>query len=165
MGDYYNENGKEGVVFDVWDDGRHGKIVSIDRKKLKWCTSEQSYKNIVVGADSKSNGNANTDKVMARSDSDQYPAFTWCRNKGADWYLPAIDELELLLLNDDVHDAVNKTLAQKGGTKLHDKGESWTYWSSTEYSEFFAWRVYMGYGLTSNDSKGLSDFVRAVAAF
>ncbi|MBE6203019.1 MAG: serine/threonine protein kinase, partial [Rikenellaceae bacterium] len=29
VGDYYNENGKEGVVFEVSDDGRHGKIVSL----------------------------------------------------------------------------------------------------------------------------------------
>lgn len=165
VGDYYNENGKEGVVFDVWDNGRHGKIVSIDQEKLRWCTDEQYDKEIVVGADSKSNGKANTDKVMARSDSDQYPAFTWCRNKGADWYLPAIDELELLLLNDNVHDAVNKTLAQKGGAKLYDKGEFMVYWSSTEYNFFCAWRVGMLSGYTSNPSKYYDFYVRAVSAF
>ena len=167
VGDYYNENGKEGVVFDVWDDGRHGKIVSLDQstERLQWCTDEQYDKEIVVGADSKSDGKANTDKVMARSDSDQYPAFTWCRNKGADWYLPAIDELELLLLNDNVHDAVNKTLAQKGETKLYDKGVIELYWSSTEYSVIGAWLVYMYDGNTYRNSKSYYRSVRAVSAF
>jgi len=165
VGDYYNENGKEGVVFDVWDDGRHGKIVSLDQTTLQWCTLEQRDKEIVVGADSKSNGKVNTDKVMARGDSDQYSPFVWCHQKGKDWYLPALDELKLLLLNDSIHDVVNKTLAQKGGTKLYDKGEIEAYWSSTECSEFDAWRVDMGNGYTSYGNKGYYGYVRAVSAF
>ena len=51
IGDYYNENGKEGVVFDVWDDGRHGKIVSLDEAYSKWCAySQDERKEISVGA-------------------------------------------------------------------------------------------------------------------
>ncbi|MBQ1214235.1 MAG: TIR domain-containing protein [Tidjanibacter sp.] len=161
VGDYYDDGTKQGVVFDVWDGGRHGKIVSLDQNKSKWCTNEQ----IVIGADSKSNGKANTDKVMARGDANQYPAFTWCRNKGADWYLPAIDELKLLLLNDSVHDAVNITLAQKGGTKLYNKKDLSWYWSSTERDESGAWFVDMFDGYTKLISKGFPNFVRAVSAF
>ena len=44
VGDYFNRGGKEGVVFEVWDHGRHGKIVSLDEKNsatwnsaIKWC--------------------------------------------------------------------------------------------------------------------------------
>ena len=161
VGDYYDDGTKQGVVFDVWDNGRHGKIVSLDQNKSKWCTNEQ----IVVGADSKSNGKANTDKVMARGDANQYPAFTWCRNKGVDWYLPAIDELKLLLLNDSVLDAVNITLAQKGGTKLSNKKFGEWYWSSTESDESGAWFVDMFDGYTKLISKGFPNFVRAVSAF
>ena len=36
IGDYYNENGREGVVFEVWDGGRHGKIVSLDETGANW---------------------------------------------------------------------------------------------------------------------------------
>ena len=161
VGDYYDDGTKKGVVFDVWDGGRHGKIVSLDQNKSKWCTNEQ----IVVGADSKSNGKANTDKVMARGDANQYPPFVWCRNKGVDWYLPAIDELKLLLLNDSVFDAVNITLAQKGGTKLCNKKFGEWYWSSTERDESGAWSVYMGNGYTLNNGKNYGDYVRAVSAF
>ena len=166
VGDYYDDGTKKGVVFDVWDGGRHGKIVSLDQNESQWCTKEQYDKKIVVGADSKSNGKANTDKVMARGDANQYPAFTWCRSKGVDWYLPAIYELKLLLLNDSVHDAVNITLAQKGGIKLYNKKNSRWYWSSTESNEFCAWYVGMYGGYTFNLDKYASYYsVRAVSAF
>jgi hypothetical protein len=165
VGDYYDDGTKQGVVFDVWDGGRHGKIVSLDQNKSRWCPLEQYNKEIVVGADSKSNGKANTDKVMERGDANQYPAFTWCRNKGVDWYLPAIDELKLLLLNDSVLDAVNITLAQKGETKLSNKKLGEWYWSSTESDESGAWFVDMFDGHTKLISKVFPNFVRAVSAF
>ena len=165
VGDYYDDGTKKGVVFDVWDGGRHGKIVSLDQNKLQWCTNEQYDKKIVVGADSKSNGKANTDKVMARGDANQYSAFTWCRSKGNDWYLPAIDELKLLLLNDSVHDAVNITLAQKGGTKLCNKKDWDPYWSSNESSKFCAWYVNMSGECTYGHRKYDDIYVRAVSAF
>ncbi len=165
IGDYYNDGTKEGVVFDVWDGGKHGKIVSLEQKQLQWCTYVQYDKEIVVGATSKTDGKANTDKVMARADSAEYPAFVWCRDKGEDWYLPAIEELELLLLNDAVHDAVNKTLESRGAIKLFNKGELAWYWSSTECGEFCAWFVNMYYGSTNNYSKFYNSYVRAVSAF
>jgi hypothetical protein len=46
VGDYYNENGKEGVVFEVSDGGRHGKIVSLNQTKAtsdsakEWCQNK-----------------------------------------------------------------------------------------------------------------------------
>ncbi len=174
VGDYYNENGKEGVVFDVWDEGKHGKIVSLDQAKLQWCSKAQYDKKIVVGATSKTDGKANTYKVMTRADSAEYPAFVWCRNKGKDWYLPAIDELKLLLLNDSVHDAVNKTLESRGTTKLtkwyniNEEGEWNWFWSSTETAAnpvFCAWYVDMYYGGTNHYDKSDSNYVRAVSAF
>lgn len=163
VGDYYNENGKEGVVFDVWDNGLHGKIVALDQSRLTWCVPEQGHKKIVVGVASKSDGKANTDKVVARGDAADYPAFTWCRDKGEEWYLPAIEELELLLRNDSVRDTVNRTLAQKCGAKLYDS--SGLYWSSTEDDGLCAWFVSMNIGYTHTDLKYYDYYVRAVAEF
>ena len=99
---------------------------------------------------------------MKQDDSDQYPAFVWCRNKGDDWYLPAVYELEAIYKNKSV---INSTLAEHGGTALSDDG--W-YWSSTEYAdnaEFCAWSVYMYYGLAYNYGKLNGIYVRAVSAF
>ena len=41
---------------------------------------------------------------------------------------------------------------------------SW-YWSSTESDEICAWDVYMGNGVTIDDTKRDNDSVRAVSAF
>ena len=168
VGDYYDDGTKQGVVFDVWDGGRHGKIVSLDQVKELWCSRAQHNKGIVVDASSKSDGKANTDKVMSRSDSVKYPAFVWCRAKGKDWYLPAIDELELFLLDRSVHEAVNRTLKERGGVILIDIGEYELYWSSTEYEndkKFCAWAVLMNLGRTGFDYKYNDYYVRAVSAF
>ena len=160
VGDYYNENGKQGVVFEVWDNGRHGKIVSLNETVLKWCTDEQYDKEIALGLTNKSDGKANTDKVMQRGDSDQYPAFVWCRNKGADWYLPAVDELIAIYSNNS---AINSTLAEYNAELI--KGY---YWSSTEYEDapkFYALVVYMYFGDTYYYYKHDYNYVRAVSAF
>ncbi len=160
VGDYYNENGKQGVVFEVWDNGRHGKIVSLNETLLKWCTY-QSDKGIALGLTNKSDGKANTDKVMQRGDSDQYPAFVWCRNKGADWYLPAVDELIAIYSNNS---AINSTLAEYNAELIDG-----FYWSSTEYEDapkICARGVHMGYGYTYYGLIKCDDrYVRAVSAF
>ena len=156
VGDYYDDGERQGVVFDVWDGGRHGKIVSLDQAELLW-----SNVDVLVGAVSEDDGNVNTDKIMSLANKDKYPAFEWCRSKGKDWYLPAIKELKLLLFNSDVRDAVNNTLKQQGGTLL----PKFSCWSSTENDEFCAWYVRMSDGVTRNDFKCNYNYVRAVSAF
>ncbi len=163
VGDYYNENGKQGVVFEVTDNGRHGKIVSLDETITQWdsrveVNDDYEYINgTKTGANSYSNGKANTDKVMQRDDSYQYPAFVWCRNKGADWYLPAMEELEAISNNKS---KIDFTLA-KYGTELNGISS----WSSTEYNKFCACSVRMTDGYTFDGSKSFDDYVRAVSAF
>ena len=165
IGDYYNENGFEGVVFEVWDGGRHGKIVSLDETTAAWDSRvkyDGGYKNGTrTYADSKSDGKANMDKIMARSDSDYFPPFKWCRAKGSSWYLPAVDELNKIYNNKSV---LNATLTKYGAT-LNDS----VYWSSTEYvdykPEFCAWSVFVGNGYTLEDYKSYDFYVRAVSAF
>jgi hypothetical protein len=105
-----------------------------------------------------SDGKANTDKVMAcRDKDDQYPAVRWCRAKGADWYLPAEDELWTIYAN---MWTINKTLNQYG--QVLNKT---TYWSST------VWRgnpcsVNMNGGGTFADINLSNRYsVRAVSAF
>ncbi len=158
VGDYYDDGTKQGVVFYVDATGQHGKIVSLDQvKEQQWCTNAQYDKGIRVGASSESDGKANTDKVMSRSDSAEYSAFVWCRAKGKDWYLPAKDELKLLY---SVRDTINRTLNERGGKRL----SGW-YWSSTEYNGSSAWDVDMYNGDTYFNIKYFNYYVRAVSAF
>ena len=163
VGDYYNEGGKEGIVFEVSDDGRHGKIVSLDEAEQPWCTQEQYSKNIVVGASSTTDGKANTDRVMAHSDSEAYPAFVWCRAMGRDWYLPAAEELKSLY---NVIDRVDDAL-QRRGKRVVSK---YRHWSSSENTSVYYVNhvtfVNMATGVVINYNKPYNaTCVRAVAKF
>ena len=164
VGDYYNENGKEGIVFEVWDGGRHGKIVSLDQtlaawdSRVKWDGSEGEWINgTTTYADSESDGKDNTDKLMSRSDSQYFLAAKWCRDKGASWYLPAKNELMAICNNRDI---INNSLTEVGAKTLY----GW-YWSSTEEDEFGAWGVDMYDGRTRGNTKDTNRSVRAVSAF
>ncbi|MBQ3208827.1 MAG: PEGA domain-containing protein [Alistipes sp.] len=174
VGDYYNDGTKEGVVFEVSADGKHGKIVSMTQSAtaMQWTSNEKEQKRL-IGADSETDGAANMAKVKARPDwQSKYPAFKWCTDLGDGWYLPAIEEFKKFILDDTIHDVVNRTLAAKGGKKLYNKGErgGW-YWSSTERDyrarsgEFCAWLVSMLSGDTNFSSKHYDYYVRAVAKF
>ncbi len=173
VGDYYNDGVREGVVFEVSADGRHGKIVSMKQSawELQWSYDETELKRL-IGADSKTDGAYNMAKVKAISGwQDKYPAFKWCADLGEGWYLPSREELKTFTLDDAVHDAVNRTLIARGGTKLYDRGELELYWSSTEYDyknssgEFCAWSVRVFDGLTYYNNKYYDYYVRAVSAF
>ncbi len=179
VGDYYNDGVREGVVFEVSADGRHGKIVSMKQsaKELQWAIKERKFglfkseAERLIGADSERDGAYNMAKVKAISGWEtKYPAFKWCADLGEGWYLPAIDELKTFTLNDVVHDAVNRTLIARGGTQLYDRGEHGWYWSSTEENEqidgnFCAWIVNMYNGYANSYRKGSVSYVRAVSAF
>ena len=172
VGDYYNDGIKEGVVFEVSADGKHGKIVSMTQsaKTLKWASDTKEQMRL-IGANSNTNGAVNMAKVKAVSDwKSKYPAFKWCADLGDGWYLPAIEELKKFTINDTIHNAVNRTLEAKGGNTLYNKTVYAWYWSSTEkdyrYEGIFcAWFVNMGNGDTNLNSKCNGNYVRAVSAF
>ncbi|MBQ2703040.1 MAG: hypothetical protein IJF63_04180, partial [Alistipes sp.] len=77
-------------------------------------------------------------------------------------------ELKLFTLDNTVRNAINQTLATKGGTKIPDIGIWRWYWSSTEIKYeglFCAWHVDMGNGYTDINLKYDRYDVRAVSAF
>ena len=162
VGDYYNENGKRGIVFEVSADGRHGKIVSL--KESGWLLwSDENEERRLIGAADGNDGSKNMAKVMQISAwRDKYPVFAWCASLGEGWYLPAKEELETICR---VKNKLNNTLADKG-----EEIEAW-YWSSTEddyqhsSGEFCAWYVSMDDGFTYYSRKSNGLYVRAVSAF
>lgn len=168
VGDYYDDGVKQGVVFDVWDAGRHGKIVSLNECLTRWCSIAQYHMDkdsIWEGAEmSHLDGKLNTNRVMSWANSSEYLAFVWCRQMGVDWYLPAIDELKLLLLNYDVRNLVDSTLEYQKATKLFNKIVYKSYWSSTEKDQFCAWYIRTLYDVNFTN-KPSECYVRAVATF
>ena len=141
VGDYYCKDGKEGIVFEVDASGRHGKIVSIQEGvNLSWCKEEDRYHH--YNTTNKKNGKKNQRAIEQITDwRKKFPAFAWCALQGKGWYLPAIGELETLLLNAATRDAVNRRLmifrdgAEEKSKRKYDllnaQGTTDGYWSST----------------------------------
>lgn len=163
IGDIVRRNGIEGVVFEVTDGGRHGKMVSVKEsaERLKWA-SDSNDQHSFIGADNENNGAYNMAKVKQIAGwRDKYPAFAWCADLGEEWYLPAREELFAIYRNKAI---VERVISSRG-----DSFSSW-YWASTESKyqsggKFCAWDVHMGDGYTLDDSKGSTNYVRAVSAF
>ena len=159
VGDYYNDGIKEGIVFEVYDGGWHGKIVSLDYSKEQWAVNAV-YEN-ATGATAMAGGMSNMNKIKKLPNWKQnYPAFAWCASMGSGWYLPAKEELRLIYENQD---AINRGLNRQGYEGLANN----VYWSSTEDSgaEFCAWFVNMSSGYAGNFSKSRYNYVRAVSVF
>lgn len=130
VGDYYDIDGKEGVVFWVDQSRKHGKILSVDQVKMPWCIYKEFNKQLITGSISKDDGLVNLCTIgKIYSWKDKYPAFSWCANHGRGWYLPAIDELKEFLYNQDTFNRVNLTLKKLFSPLLKKKN---SYWSSTE---------------------------------
>lgn len=169
VGDYYNVDGKEGVVIEVRDGGRHGKIISMrEVTQKRWCTQGYFDKGIALGASDAKSGKANTE-LCRNAGIANFPAASWCLDRGDGWYLPALNELVLIY---NVRSKVNSTLTAHGGTKIS------SHWhvSSTEYDgpedgerhspAYAVWSVRMLNGQKSANLKtGVDSSVRAVCLF
>lgn len=131
IGQYVVPDGELGVVFYSTDSVV--KIVSKDVTIAEW-----GYYGTTTNANSKTDGESNTDKIVAKS-----PAAQWSRAKGSSWYLPALDELKAVYNNKS---KLNATLSSPsvGGTQF---GTNY-YWSSTEDSNSNAYSVDFSSGST-----------------
>lgn len=157
IGDVVSKNGVVSVVFEVTDDGKHGKMVCAKELVCANWSSDANEQKRLIGTNNE-NGMSNM-SVVKQIDNWQskYPAFALCADLGEGWYLPAKEEL--LLLNGNIR-IINKSLQAIKAPKLN----KW-YWSSTEASEFCAWFVNMDGGGTYYFNKGDYYYVRAVSAF
>lgn len=166
VGDYYDDGEKQGVVFEVDESGRHGKIVGLNEVELQWCTGDEYDRNVLTGATDTNNGRNNQVCIQQIADwRSKYPVFAWCADQGEGWYLPARNELLMIY---QMLEKVNRTLAKKSRDKIQN---SWYWssseydWSSSEYEEFCVWFVHMYDGDTARSRKKYSVYVRAVSAF
>ena len=168
VGDYYDKDGKKGVVCNVKADGLHGKIVSLDQAKLQWAVdknfgslfNKQIPSKVHVGISANVFDGMDNMRKVQRIDNwmQKYPAFAWCCGKGDGWYLPSETEiLQFVHINRTV---INSTL-QKYGAPLLD-GE---YWTSSEADSSCAHSVDMTARSRNIHGKFFCRNVRAVATF
>lgn len=168
VGEYYVANGIEGVVFEVSEDGQHGKIVALKQsvRFLKWASNMKDSAQL-IGAQDKSDGMKNLRAIqLVENWRQKYPAFAWCADQGDGYYLPSLNELQTLLLNADVKNAVNQTLRDRQADVISDLH----YWTSTEceeklHGEYCAYFIDAYSGFTYHYRKYRTNYVRAIAAF
>ncbi len=139
-----------GIVFYIYDDSdgsKHGLIVSKNEKDT--VLQDPSYK---VNANRSWDGKYNTD-LLADS-----PAKDYVSGLGAEWYIPSIDELNLLWQN---RFKVNHALFESNHTLL----SSSTYWSSTESISSEAFYFTFSWGRIFSAVKTGAMNIRAIKAF
>ena len=157
-----------GKVFYVYDNGQHGLIAATADQNggtaVRWYagsfTNTMAYGGQTVGGTGIGAGKSNTDLIIANQglgDGGIYAARV-CHEYSVtvggvtyeDWYLPSLEELNLLYL-------------QKNVVGVFAVG---FYWSSTEYATNDAWSQYFTNGFQNyvNGKVSLSS-VRAVRAF
>ena len=148
IGDYYHNDTLQGIIFYTTAGGSSGLMVSLDETQALWCQS--NYINVETGVTNPYDGWSNTNGLMANYDLSRFPAIQWSHRKNTwhlvynehhpitrkQWYVPASNELQHLLQNQE---AVNATLESLGYPTLEGK----TYWSSTELGTRSAAALYL----------------------
>jgi len=148
-----------GIIFHVTDDGQHGlEAAQVDQHtNIVWSFPDDVDKRTQAGKSGINGGSFNTDRIISTHGAGlgvTYAALLASDYNGGgygDWYLPSIDELNLMYTN------------------LHLQGvggfASAFYWSSTEPSTSFAWILDFGTGDIGMSHKSLQRRIRAVRAF
>ncbi len=133
VGDVYREADEiVGIVYEISDGGKHGKIVAMadvaekGRINAMWDKRANDGNHVLVNASSLDDGMANMDAARANDpDLANFTALGLCAEKGAGWYIGAVNEMKALY---DVKATVDAALKANGG-KAIDTSE---YWTSTE---------------------------------
>jgi len=156
-----------GVIFHLWKDAKgleHGLVV--DKTDLSTNQVWSNVTNVEIGVTARSSwdGLSNSNAIVNQSGHTSSAA-SLCLNSTnggqTDWYLPSIQELNMLWSN---FYTVARTLSKiVGSTQITDT----YYWSSTETSSADrAWRYSFNNGDNSTfTNKDYDSFVRAIRAF
>ena len=144
-----------GIVFYVYDNGRHGLIAATADQSTGVVWTTAAYQSTVSNAvrDGVNGGQTNTERIIIQAGAGSYAAQLCANYQGGnygDWYLPSKYELNLLYLQK----AVVGGFANNG------------YWSSTEFDNNYAWYQYLRQWRPVHfNGKGNPLYVRAVRAF
>jgi len=167
---YIGEEFGGGVIFHLWKDAQgveHGLIV--DKTDLSSAQAWSNIASVSIGPSARSpwDGLSNSNAIVGQAGHTSSAA-ALCLNSTnggqSDWYLPSIQELNMLWNN---YYTVARSLTQiSGATQLQQT----TYWSSTEYAGIYALVFDFFLGSVNNGTKGDdsipgSGYVRSVRAF
>jgi hypothetical protein len=156
VGDLFYENQNEvGIVYAITQGGLHGKVLSLTEDTKKWAS-----KDTLLNASDIDDGAINQAIVAGLADSTPFEAFNWISTLGADWYLPAIDELIEINSKKII---INAFLQNKSASS--PQLTSGDYWSSTETDATQAQNVDFTDGTVGGGTKSTSLKIRAIRTF
>ena len=170
VGDYYYKNGIEGVVFEVSEDGMHGKVVYLRAQRGSDAWLQKKGKMKLIGATDENDGEKNMAVVKNIENwHNDYKLFAACDDMDG-YYLPAINELKKIWEN---RKRLNATMSSHaflfGWThKYQTIKEEEFYGSSTESDKksFKSWRTYNNGHICTEDKKKYSFYdILPVAKF
>ncbi len=134
VGDAYPDaDNAIGVVCEVSDGGRHGKMLSLECRSLRW--SNNTKNTTKADATDTNDGLANMRAIVADG-IDNYEAASYVNEMNSDskgyasgstgvWYLPARDEVSNILTSEQF-DKINATLTTLGKSAINEYGEIWS---------------------------------------
>src|SRR5574344_2653728 len=162
---YIGEEYGGGVIFHLWKDNagvEHGLIVALTDQSISQVWSNVTSAGIGTSAQSLWNGLSNSNAIVGQAGHTSSAAklcLDLVSGGQSDWYLPSIQELNMLWNN---YYTVARVLSQiSGAAQLSNS----FYWSSSENYLNFAWYFVFGNGGTSSNYKTNAGCVRAVRAF
>ena len=162
---YIGEQFGGGVIFHLFKDAQgveHGLIV--DKTDLSTSQVWSNIQTTLIGASAQSflDGLSNSNAIIGQAGHTSSAA-SLCLNSTnsgqSDWYLPSIQELNMLWNN---YYTVARSISQiAGATQLYNAD----YWSSSEVNASRAWFFDFAYGNAYGNNKYATYYVRAVRAF
>ena len=162
---YIGEEYGGGVIFHLWKDSagiEHGLIVALTDQSTSQAWSNLTSTSIGASAQSSWDGLSNSNSIVGQAGHTSSAAklcLDLVSGGQSDWYLPSIQELNMLWNN---YYTVARVLSQiSGATQLSNN----YYWSSSEYYDTNAWSFGFSGGNASGDDKNDTAYVRAVRAF
>ena len=162
---YIGEEYGGGVIFHLWKDNagvEHGLIVALTDQSISQAWSNVTSAAIGTSAQSSWDGLSNSNSIVGQAGHTSSAAklcLDLVSGGQSDWYLPSIQELNMLWNN---YYTVTRALSQiSGATQLSNS----VYWSSSEDDNYDAWYFNFNIGYPSAHDKYLTDYVRAVRAF
>ena len=163
---YIGEEYGGGVIFHLWKDNagvEHGLIVALTDQSTFQAWSNVTSAEIGTSAQSSWDGLSNSNSIVGQAGHTSSAAklcLDLVSGGQSDWYLPSIQELNMLWNN---YYTVTRALSQiSGATQLSN---SWYYWSSSERNNNLAWHFKFSNGSTGDSGKNDPGYVRAVRAF
>jgi hypothetical protein len=162
---YIGEEYGGGVIFHLWKDNagvEHGLIVALTDHSTSQAWSNVSSTSIGTSAQNCWDGLSNSNAIVGQAGHTNSAAklcLDLVSGAQSDWYLPSIQELNMLWNN---YYTVARALSQIGGaTQLASN----FYWSSSEANSNGAWYFLFQVGYAGSGGKSGTFYVRAVRAF